>query len=105
MTGLRVDATNYYIHGDVVRKALEAAGFLKAQLYLLPLVNAYAVAQRSIKRRTGGLVVWLFNGTSTQKGQFVPTAGRETKMETFSPFFAVYLTASTFVNGCSYRLF
>jgi len=25
----------------------------------------------------GWLVGWLFNGTSTQKGQFVPTAGRE----------------------------
>jgi len=25
-----------------------------------------------------GLVGWLFNGTSTQKGQFVPPAGRET---------------------------
>jgi len=25
----------------------------------------------------GWLVGWLFNGTSTQKGQFVPNAGRE----------------------------
>jgi len=29
----------------------------------------------------GWLVGWLFNGTSTQKGQFVPTAGgRETDL-------------------------
>jgi len=27
---------------------------------------------------SGGAVGWLFNGTSTQKGQFVPTVGRET---------------------------
>jgi len=26
----------------------------------------------------GWLAGWLFNGTSTQKGQFVPTVGRET---------------------------
>jgi len=28
----------------------------------------------------GWLVSWLFNSTSTQKGQFVPTAGRETDL-------------------------
>jgi len=28
-----------------------------------------------VGRSVGWLVGWLFNGTSTQKGQFVPTAG------------------------------
>jgi len=29
-------------------------------------------------RANSGLIGWLFNGTSAQKGQFVPTAGEET---------------------------